>query len=254
MSEERLRRESRMRSPADLLRGPERIAARAVRPTGIALAVLLPVYAWSVASAPQAVGQGVWQKILYLHPPLAFDAYLGFFLTGLGGLLYLWTRREHFDRLAIASAGVGVVYCSLVLVTGAIWGKAAWNNWWAREDPRLTLTAVLWFVYLAYIMLRAFNQGGEREARIAAVYGILGVLLIPLNYYVIDLAGGRAAHPANLERDSIGSGLRLPFFLGLATWLLTFLHLLARRWVVQALRATAARRQAEARPLGEEYA
>ena len=206
---------------------------------GWLLAALVLVYAVSVWNAPIDSRQGVIQKILYVHPPLAFGAYLGFILTGLAGGLYLWTHRPVFDRLALSAAEVGVVFCTLMMITGPIWAKGTWGKWWSW-DPRLTVTLLLWFVYLAYLLLRSFSEGGERGARFAAVYGLFGVLLIPLNYYVIEIFEGRSMHPENLESGSLGEGMGLPFLMGVVTNLMAFLFLLARRWEVEHLRANVA--------------
>jgi len=212
--------------PADPIR-------RALRALGGLLLILLPVYAWTVVTAPIDRVQGVMQKILYVHPPLAYGAYLGFVVTGVAGALFLWRRREIHDQLAIAGAEVGTLFCTLMLITGPIWARGAWGpgNWWVW-DPRLTLTLLLWFVYLAYMLLRSFTEGDERAARFASIYGILGVVLIPLNYWIIDLAGGRAQHPENIERGSLGAGMGLPFAVGNLTLFVAFLYLLLLRWRV----------------------
>src|SRR6059036_1359881 len=95
----------------------ERIA-RVRRPLGALLALLVLAWGWSVLAAPIDRTQGVIQKILYVHPPLAYGAYLGFVLTAIGGALYLWKRRAVYDQLAVAGAEVGVVFCTLMMVTG----------------------------------------------------------------------------------------------------------------------------------------
>jgi heme exporter protein C len=94
----------------------------------------------------------------------------------------------------------------------------------------LTLTLLLWFVYLAYILLRSFTEGDERAARFASIYGVVGVLLIPLNYWIIDLVGGRAQHPENIQRGSLGEGMGLPFAVGNLTLFFAFAYLLVLRW------------------------
>ncbi len=213
---------------------------RAARPLGWLLAVLAIVYAWTVAMAPIDSIQGPIQKILYVHPPLAYGAYLGFVVTAFGGMMYLWKDQENFDRLAIAGAEVGLLFCTLMMVTGPIWARGTWGHWWSW-DPRLTVTLLLWFIYLAYLLLRAFGDAGPRTARFGAVYGIVGVLLIPLNYYVIEIFGSRSMHPENLERGSLGDGMGLPFLLGNVTLGVAFVWLLIRRWQVENLRAIAAR-------------
>jgi heme exporter protein C len=95
---------------------------------------------------------------------------------------------------------------------------------------------LLWFIYLSYLLLRSFTEGSERTARFAAVYGLIGVLAIPLNYYAIDMFGGAAMHPENLERDSLGAGMRLPFLLGVLTGLAALVHLVALRFDLEVRR------------------
>ncbi len=104
------------------------------------------------------------------------------------------------------------------------------------------VTLLLWFIYLAYLLLRSFSDGSERTARFAAVYGLVGVALIPLNYYVIEIFGGRGMHPENLERGSLGAGMGMPFLAANLTFLFAFLYLLASRWELESLRARAAER------------
>ncbi len=199
-----------------------------IRASGTLLSGLLVLYAVLVVRAPVDALQGVIQKILYVHVPCAFAAYLGFFVTAVGSALYLWRRQERFDRLAIAGANVGVVFCTLTLASGPIWAKGTWGHWWAW-DPRLTVTLLLWFIYLAYLLLRSFTEGSERTARFAAVYGLLGALVVPLNYFAIELFGGAAMHPDNLERGSLGPGMGWPFSIGVLTAFAAFLHLLLLR-------------------------
>ncbi len=224
--------------------GLERFAARSRRPLGGVLLALLAVYAWAVVQAPIDSVQGVIQKILYVHPPLAYGAYLGFIFTAIGGAVYLWREREDWDRFAVAGAEVGIVFCTLMMITGPIWAKGTWGKWWSW-DPRLTVTLVLWFVYLAYAVLRSFSDGGSRSARFAAVYGIIGVPLIVLNYFVIEIFDNRSIHPENIERSSLGAGMGLPFLMGNLALFATFLWLFLLRFEVETLRARAALRAAE---------
>lgn len=219
--------------------GLERFAARTRRPLGWVLLALLVVYAWAVVRAPIDAVQGVIQKILYVHPPLAYGAYLGFVFTGIGGAIYLWREREDWDRFARAAAEVGIVFCTLMMITGPIWAKGTWGKWWSW-DPRLTVTLLLWFIYLAYAVLRSFGEGGARTARFAAVYGIVGVLLIPLNYYVIEIFDNRSIHPDNIERGSLGDGMGLPFRMGQVAMFTAFAWLLLLRFEVETLRGRTA--------------
>jgi heme exporter protein C len=206
--------------------------------TGALLAVAAAVWATLVVTAPMDGVQGVIQKILYVHVPCAFAAYTGFLVTGVCSALYLWKHDERYDRVALSSAEVGVLFCSLVIVTGPIWAKGTWGHWWSW-DPRLTVTLLQWFVYLSYLLLRSFTEGSTRTARFAAVYGIVGVISVPLNYLAIDLFGGAAMHPDKLERGSLGSGMGWPFAAGVATALLAYLHLLRMRVDLELRRAHA---------------
>lgn len=225
-------------SPAD------RVIPTLLRVTAIALGACAITYGFLVVNAPVDSEQGVIQKILYLHVPCAMAAYLGFLLTALGGGLYLWKHDERFDRFAVSAAEVGVFFCALVLITGPIWGRGTWGGWWSW-DLRLTVTLLLFLVYLSYLLLRSFTEGSERTARFAAVYGIAGLAVIPLNYFAIDLAGGRSIHPENLERGSLGAGMVMPFAVGTATAIVAFSHLLLGRIDIATLRAELAEREAE---------
>ena len=207
-----------------------------IRASGAALAAIAAFWAFAVAGAPADAMQGTIQKILYVHVPCAIGAYLGFLTTALCGALYLRSSDARYDRAAIAAAEVGVVFCSLNIASGPLWARGTWGHWWAW-DPRLTVTLLLWFIYLAYLLLRAFTDGSERSARLAAVYGLLGAVAIPLNYFAIQLFGGAAMHPENLRRGSLGEGMGLPFALGMLAAAAAFLHLLLLRIDLEGRRA-----------------
>jgi len=209
-------------------RGADYRLAAWSRPLGFLLCGLLVAYAAAVYRAPVDGVQGIVQKILYVHVPCAFAAYLGFVMTAVFGGFYLFRGQAGDDRAAAASAEVGVLFCALMILTGPIWAKATWGRWWSW-DLRLTLSLLLFLVYVAYLLLRSFTEGSERAARFSAVYGIAGLLIIPINYLAIDLAGGRAMHPENLERGSLGEGMGLPFLLGVVTALVAFFYLWGRR-------------------------
>ncbi len=138
---------------------------------------------------------------------------------------------------------------TLGLVTGPIWAKGTWGHWWAW-DPRLTVTLLLWFIYLAYLLLRSFTEGSARTARFASVYGIAGLAAIPLNYFAIELFGGAAMHPDNLERDSLGAGMGWPFAVGVITGLLALLYLVLMRVELESRRAVAIPSRADWDPDG----
>jgi heme exporter protein C len=215
-----------------------------LRVTAAVLAFSAALWAFFVWRAPIDSMQGPIQKILYVHVPCVLGAYLGFALTAAASVVYLWRRAERADRFAAASAEVGVFFCTLVLLTGPIWAKGTWGRWWTW-DLRLTLTLLLYLVYVSYLLLRSFTEGSERAARFAAVYAIAGLAVIPLNYFAIDLAGGRTVHPENLGRGSLGAGMGAPFALGMLTAIAAFAYLFVRRLEVGALSAQLDRIEAE---------
>ncbi|HJQ85347.1 MAG TPA: cytochrome c biogenesis protein CcsA [Candidatus Binatia bacterium] len=164
---------------------------------------------WLVFMAvPTEREMGVVQRIFYFHVASAWVAFLGFFLVAGASAVYLWNGSAKADRLAAAAAEVGVLFCTLVLVTGPIWARPIWGVWWTW-DPRLTMTVILWAIYASYLMLRAFGGDDDAVRRYAAVLGIVGVLDIPIIMVSVRLL--RGIHPAVITRTQGGSGLVDPW-------------------------------------------
>jgi heme exporter protein C len=145
----------------------------------LSLAGLAALGVWIFAFTPSDDLMGFSQKIMYLHVPSVWVAYLAFFVVFFCSVGYLWKREVLFDRAARCSAEIGVVFCGLVLATGSIWGRPTWGTYWVW-DARLTTTLLLFLVFVGYVVLRAFAEPGEKQARLAAVVGIVGFLDIPL--------------------------------------------------------------------------
>lgn len=141
--------------------------------------------------APTEKTMGDVQRIFYYHVPSAWTAGVLFFVNFLASILYLVRRNTKADALAVAAAEVGVVFCTVVLVTGPIWARPVWGIWWTW-DLRLTLTLVLWLIYVSYLLLRRFSTSGQTPV-IAAVLAIFGTLDIPLVYFSIWFF--RTQHP-----------------------------------------------------------
>jgi len=134
--------------------------------------------------APREAVQGNVQRIMYLHLPAVFTAYLAFALVFLGSLGYLLTRRPGWDRLALSAAEPGVLFTGITIASGSIWAKPTWGTWWTW-DARLTSTAVLFLVYVGYLLLRGMVDEPDRRARAAAVVGILGAANIPIVHFSV---------------------------------------------------------------------
>lgn len=130
-------------------------------------------------SAPPDQLQGDVQRLMYVHVPSAWLAYLAFAVTLVGSVGWLWRRRPRWDRLAAGSAELGVLFTGLALVTGSIWGKPVWGVWWTW-DPRLVTTALLFVVYLGYLALRRGTDDPTARARRAAVLGIVAFVQVPI--------------------------------------------------------------------------
>ena len=135
---------------------------------------------------------GVVQRIFYFHVPLAWVGFLAFFVVFVCSILYLWQRSAKWDTIAHASAEVGIVFTTLVLVTGSIWAKPVWGIWWTW-DARLTGTLVLWFTYIAYLLVRNYAMEESQGARLCAVLGIVGFIDVPIVALAINL--WRTQHP-----------------------------------------------------------
>jgi heme exporter protein C len=145
---------------------------------------------------------GVVQKIFYTHMPLAWWSTVSFFVNFVASILYLAKRRDAYSRLAGAAAELGVLFSGLALITGMCWARPIWNVWWTW-DPRLTTTLVMWFVYAAYLLLRASDVGGQRQDTVLAVLGVVAFLDVPLVF--ISARYWRSIHPSVL--GSQGGGM-----------------------------------------------
>ena len=143
--------------------------------------------------APVEESMGVVQKIFYTHMPLAWWSTVSFFVNFVASILYLAKRRDAYSRLAGAAAELGVLFSGLALVTGMCWARPIWNVWWTW-DPRLTTTLVMWFVYAAYLLLRASDVGGGRKEAVLAVLGVVAFLDVPLVF--VSARYWRSIHPA----------------------------------------------------------
>ncbi len=145
--------------------------------------------------APTDLVLGHIQRIFYIHVPISILSFLGFLLCAIAGVGYLIRRTERWDRLAHASAEVGVVFVTLALVTGVIWARPVWGVWWTWE-PRLTTTLILWFIYVAYLMIRNYAPTPQQGRTWSAVVGIIGFVDVPIVYYSVQW--WRSIHPVQV--------------------------------------------------------
>ena len=201
--------------------------------------------------APTDAVLGEVQRIFYFHVPIAIVSFLAFFVVFVASIGYLITRKGSWDAVANAAAEVGVVFVTLAVLTGAIWARPVWGVWWTWE-PRLTTTLILWLIYVAYLMLRAYVPNRRQGAVYAAALGIVGFVDVPIVYYSVQW--WRSIHPSAVVGPLAESGALEPImqfilFFSLGVFLLLFLYLLLERTALrrgedrQAARRLMARRQ-----------
>jgi heme exporter protein C len=208
----------------------------------LAAAGLLVGLGTAFAYAPRELVQGNVQRIMYVHVPSVFTAYLAFALVLIGSLAYLFARRPAWDRLAASAAELGVLFTGVTIASGSIWGKPTWGTWWTW-DARLTSTAVLFLVYVGYLLLRAMVDEPERRARFAAVVGIVGAVNIPIVHFSVKW--WRALHqPSTIlgpEPSPIAGPIALTLAVNWVAFTLLFLYFLSRRMEIARLEEEGAR-------------
>jgi len=196
---------------------------------------------WGLRLVPPDAFQGDVQRIMYLHVPSVSAAYLAVLVTFCTSVLYLWKRDLRFDAVAVSSAEIAVVFFGITLATGAIWGKPTWGVWWTW-DARLTLTAIVFTMYVGYLMLRAFAEDPRAGARYGAVLAILGLPAIILNHFAVQW--WRTLHqPSSLLRaggPSVAPVILWPLVFNIVAMVVLYSYLLVERARLERIRHRAA--------------
>lgn len=223
---------------------------------GLYVAATVALMVWgfyqAIFVAPNDAMQGEISRIFYYHVPSWAVAFSFFAVSLVGSIGYLVSRHSHhgraqtFDALALAGAEVAVVFCTVGLTTGPIWGRRAWGIWWTW-DPRLTTTLVLWLIYVSYLLLRRFAAGPQMQT-LAAVLGIFGAVDVPIVY--MSTRWWATQHPAPVFFGSPGSGMAWPmlrvFLWNLLAWFAWGIMILVLRFRVERDRQKITEREAEA--------
>jgi heme exporter protein C len=199
----------------------------------LALATVLGLGVSAVLSlvlAPPDAEQGQVQRLMYVHVPAAWLAYLAFGVVFVASVAYLKSGKTRWDRLGVASAEVGVLFTSLTIVLGALWGKPVWGTWWTW-DPRLTTTAVLLLIYLGYLALRQMADNPARRARWSAVVGVVGFVDVPIVH--MSVTWWRSLHQAPTVlrpgAPTIAGSMLAALLVGVVAFTILYAYLIALR-------------------------
>jgi heme exporter protein C len=188
--------------------------------------------------APQEAIMGDVQRVFYFHVAAGWVGALAFLVTAIVGGIYLARGEQRWDRIAVASVEIGVVFTIINIVTGSIWARPIWNTWWTW-DPRLVTATIMLLIYIAYIMLRQGIEDPDRRARFGAVYGIVGFISVPITFASIRIF--RTIHPVvvgssdptALGAFDMNAEMRVAFFFSLFTFTLIYITLLWYRLRLQ---------------------
>ena len=214
----------------------------------IALTVAALAYAAyeALVVAPTEQTMGNVQRIFYYHVPSAWTAFLLFFVNFLASVVYIWKRSAAADAIAAATAEVGVVFCTVVLITGPIWARPVWGIWWTW-DARLTTTLVLWLIYVSYLVLRSYSTGSQ-TALLAAALAIFGFVDVPIVYMTIRWF--RTQHPSPVIGVGQNSGLDPsmwpPLLWNWLAWSMLAVILIAVRYRLQVMEEDVEQQHAQA--------
>ena len=181
--------------------------------------------------APTDTVQGDVYRILYVHVPLAWLAYLAFVIVFLASVGWLWTKNPAFDAVAVASAEIGVLFTGLFLVAGSIWAKPTWGVWWTWE-PRLVTTAIMFVMYVGYLLLRGLSTDFPRRATRAAVFGIIAVIDVPIVHLSVLWANSLHQLPTVLRAagsPALDSSMLLTLMVSLFAYTLIYAYFMSAR-------------------------
>ncbi len=203
-------------------RGERALGALAL--AGVAVTVIL-----ALLVTPPDADEGNVFRLIYIHVPAAWLAYLSFFVVFVCSVMYLVTKRTRWDRLAAASAEVGVVFIFLTLVVGSIWAKPTWGTWWTW-DPRLTTTAVLFLVYVGYLAVRRLPDSPSRRARWSAVIGVVAFVDVPIVHLSVTWWRSQHQAPAVLHvAPRMAASMATALVVGVVAFTLLYAYLIAVR-------------------------
>lgn len=214
---------------------PERAQSRWDLLLFMILAVGMPIAIYmALIGAPRERTMGDLQRIFYFHVPAAIAGMTAFAINCAASFMYIFKKNRRWDNLGVAAAEVGVMFFSMVLITGPIWAKPAWFVWWTWS-PRLTLSLVLCMLYLAYLLIRRYLEDPERRGMVSAVFGIVAFVDAPLVWF--SIRWWRDIHPSPmLESGGLSPSMRPAFYICMVVFLMLMVYLMRRRFFIEVLR------------------
>ena len=182
---------------------------------------------------------GVSQRIFYFHVPLGWIGMVSILVVAIASVMHLVTGKEKWDSLAHATAELGVVFATLIIVTGSIWARPVWGVWWTW-DAKLTTTLVLWFIYVGYLMVRTYGPLGGQGKRFASVIALIGAIDAPIIY--MSTVWWRGLHPEpNIgplaESGGLDSRMQIAFLVSMVTFTVLYAYLLLERYSLKRVEA-----------------
>lgn len=179
---------------------------------------------------PTEQNLGISQRIFYVHVPVAWVGMVAIFVVAIGSVLHLITRNDRWDAIAYSAAEIGLIFGTLMLVTGALWAKPAWGVWW-QWDPKLTTALILWFIYVGYLMVRAYAPSGSQGRRYASVVALIGAIDAPIIY--MASVWWRTAHPdlniGPLAESSLDTNMLMVWLYSTVAFTVFYVYLLIER-------------------------
>ena len=210
-----------------------RVATRLVPILLVAAALMLARAPFLIDAAPYESTMGLIQKIFYFHVPSAMVAMTSAIVCGVASVVFLIRRTRQSDHLALAAAELAIVFGLIVLVTGPLWARKAWGAWWVWQDMRLTITLVMWMLFVGYLLLRRF--GGPGSEVLAAVVAIFGMALVPFVYWSVKI--WRTQHPTTDVVPTLPPEMRWPLRWAMLAFALLYVALLIVRTRIENGRA-----------------
>jgi len=186
------------------------------------ISILVSIYLALIYS-PTHETMGDTQRIFYFHVASAWISYLAFVVTFITGVIYLKSKNLKWDTIAYSSAEIGIIFCTLAIITGSLWAKAVWGVFWRWEDIKLFITLVLWLVFIAYLALRANAKSKRKKAILSAVFGIIGFISVPLSFAANRI--WQQYHPTILVSSQGSLQASMAFALVVAVFSFTFLYM-----------------------------